>query len=123
MNRLALTSLITAGLALAACNNNEPEVVGGPTDPQAEELANAAPVKLPPAMVASHSYRCSGDNSVIYIDWYDDGSARVKKDRNSVGDKMTAAEGSSTLTGEGLPSLTGSADAGSVTYGGKSCKR
>ena len=34
----------------------------------ADELANAAPVELPPAIAASKTYRCK-DNSVVRIDW------------------------------------------------------
>jgi len=123
MNRLALTSLITAGLALAACNNNEPEVVGGPVDPQAEELANAAPVKLPPSIVASHSYRC-GDNSVLEIDWMTDGtenSARVTpKGSDTVRVAQPADGGAYAADGA---SLSGSPTATNITFNGKSCKR
>jgi hypothetical protein len=62
------TTLITlSALALAAC---EPETIRGgeQPDPMAGELANAAPVELPPAIAASKTYRCK-DNSLVQIDW------------------------------------------------------
>ena len=62
------TTLITlSALALAAC---EPETIDGNKrpDPMADQLANAAPVELPPAIAASKTYRCK-DNSLVQIDW------------------------------------------------------
>jgi hypothetical protein len=54
---LPLISAMALSL-LSACNNNdEPEVVGGPADPMAEKLANAAPIELPPSVKESHQYR------------------------------------------------------------------
>ena len=38
----------------------------------ANELANAAPVELPPAIAASKTYRCK-DNSLVQIDWLQGG--------------------------------------------------
>ena len=41
---------------LSACNkNDEPEVVGGPADPMAAQLANAAPVET------ENGKACAGD--------------------------------------------------------------
>jgi len=63
---------LAALVLLAACNPKPTTIVaGGPTDPNAEKLANAKPIKLPPAMLANKSYRCK-DNSLIYIDWFND---------------------------------------------------
>ena len=39
---------------------------------------------LPPSIAASKTYRCK-DNSLVYVDWLSDGSARVKKTREEVG--------------------------------------
>ena len=68
--RLPLLAL-AATLALSACKENT-IVENGPPDPMANELANAAPVELPPSITASKSYRCA-DNSVVYIDWLSNG--------------------------------------------------
>lgn len=61
------TLICLSALALAAC---EPETIDGNErpDPMASELANAAPVELPPAIAASKTYRCK-DNSLVQIDW------------------------------------------------------
>ena len=81
--KLYLPMIAMAGVALlSACNkNDEPEVVGGPADPMAEQLANAAPVELPPSVKATKQYRCK-DNSLYFVDFmtddktanFDDGS-------------------------------------------------
>jgi hypothetical protein len=114
MNRALIVTLVAAA-ALAGCDNGSNTIVQeGPTDPMANALANAAPVEVPPAITASKAYRCK-DNSLIYIDWLSDGSARVKKSR----DEYTAP----TVTpGEDGSPLSGTSDAASVTYSGQSCK-
>ena len=113
-------SLIVLGAAaLAAC---EPETIveGERPDPMKDELAKAAPVELPPAIVASKKYRCK-DNSLVQIDWLQgDKSAYVHGD----GQAQThlkpaeAAEGkpaSTDLTAEGGYALTGEAGANSIS--------
>jgi hypothetical protein len=66
--RVFATASVVALLPLAACNQ-EPEVINaGPPDTQAKDLAAAAPVELPPSIVASRTYRCK-DNSLVYIDF------------------------------------------------------
>ena len=79
----------------------------------ANAVANAGSVTLPPAIAASKTYRCK-DNSLVYVDWLSDGSARVKKDKNEVGTPVTPGS-------EGSP-LTGDPQAVTVTYNGQSCK-
>ena len=105
---------IVAAAALAGCDNSDHTIVSDPDgpDPMANAVANASAVQLPPSIQASKAYRCK-DNSLIYIDWLSDGSARVKKDRNEVGTTV--------VLGESAP-LTGDAKAASVTYNGQSCK-
>ena len=69
---------------------------------------------LPPAITAQKAYRCK-DNSLVYIDWYSDGSARVKAARNEAGTQVGApAEGATSP-------LTGDAKSASITYNGKTC--
>ena len=69
---------VAATLTLAACQQ-EPEVIETP-DPQAEALKNAPPVELPPAIVASRTYRCK-DNSLVYIDFMSNDTAFVRKEK------------------------------------------
>ena len=115
MNR-KLSLIIIVSAALVACDKESHTIVGGEQpDPMKEELANAAPVELPPAIAASKSYRCK-DNSLLYIDWYSDGSTRVKANKSEAGTQVPApAEGVK-------PTLTGDAKSSSITYNGQSCK-
>ena len=66
-----LSLIVLGGAALAAC---EPETIRGgeQPDPMKDQLANAAPVDLPPAIAASKTYRCK-DNSLVRIDWLQGG--------------------------------------------------
>ena len=130
MNRtLTLTAL--AALALTACKQET--IVGGQQpDPMKEELANAAPVELPPAIAASKTYRCH-DNSVVQIDWLaQDKGAYVHGNGQAQTHLKPAApvEGkpaSTDLTAEGGYGLRGSATASTVTLtlpgkGAQACK-
>ena len=102
-------TLLAAAAALAGCNNQAES---------ADEAENAAaanvPIVLPPSIAASHPYRCK-DNSLIFIDWMSDGTARVKTDRAEVGTPVPVG-------GEN-PTLTGDASAKTITYNGQSCNR
>lgn len=110
-----LTLLVLGAAALAGCNSESHTIVAnGAPDPMADQLANAAPVELPPSIAASKTYRCK-DNSLLYIDWYSDGSARVKTEKGTPGTQVPAPA-------EGVTSpLTGDAQASSISYSGKSC--
>ena len=106
---LTIMSLVAAA-ALAGCNNEDHTIVAGPTVD--DEPMNNVGVVLPPSIQASKTYRCK-DNSLVYIDWLSDGTARVKKSKDEVGGPVTPA---------GDPSLQGDAKAASITYNGQSCK-
>ena len=111
MTRTPLALALTAAAALAGCNQEDHNIVaGGPADPMGNQ-ANAD-VVLPPAIMASKIYRCK-DNSVIYVDWLSDGSARVRKDRNEVG--------TSVQVGDAGP-IKGTPEASAISYNGQSCK-
>lgn len=106
MKRILCSTLLIAAAALAGCEQ-ETIVADGPYDPQANATANTT-VTLPPAIAASKAYRCS-DNSLVYVDWYSDGTARVKAARNEVGTPATAED------------LKGDAQSPTITANGKSC--
>ena len=116
MKRFFCSTLLIAAAALAGCEQDT-ITAEGPYDPQAN--ASNEGVTLPPAIAASKAYRCK-DNSLIYVDWYSDGSARVKNDRNELGTLVPAPpEGNATAA---APSpLQGTAEASSITYNGKTC--
>ena len=101
---------LVAVAALAGCNNEDHTIVAGPGGD--DQPMNNVGVVLPPSIQASKAYRCK-DNSLIYVDWLSDGTARVKKDRNEVGTTVAL--------GEGAP-LQGDAKAASITYNGQGCK-
>ena len=108
-----------SGLALAAC---EPETIDGnkKPDPMETELANAAPVELPPAIASSKTYRCK-DNSLVQIDWLaQDKGAYVHGDGQAQTHLKPAVpvEGqpaSGDLTAEGGFVLKGNPSASTVT--------
>lgn len=125
-------SLIVVGvLALAACKKET--IVGGETpDPMKDELANAAPIELPPAIASTKTYRCK-DNSVVRIDWLHQGKGAYVHGEGQAQTHLKPAEAvegqpaSSDLTAEGGWLLKGDAKAASVTLtmpgkGSQSCK-
>ena len=104
---------LAALLTLAACENQPETIAAGPNDPQADELAKAAPVELPPAIQASRTYRCK-DNSLIYVDFYTNNTANVRLgSREETPTRLTAPEAGQPYTAEGF-SLSG--NGASVTF-------
>ncbi len=106
---------VAAAVTLAACDSSDHTIIADPTgeDPQANAVANISQVQLPPSITASKTYRCK-DNSLVYVDWLSDGTARVKKSKTEVGTPVI-------VPGES-PVLQGTADAPAITYNGQSCK-
>jgi hypothetical protein len=105
-------------LSLAACGSSEPEVLNQ-YDPQEEALKNAAPVQLPAAMIASRTYRCSPDNSLFYVDFYNDNTARIRTSREGAPVTLTAPGANAPYAGTGY---SVSANAATVQINGKSCR-
>lgn len=109
-----LLYIAVASLTLMACQKET-------IDPGAEKdkiaaanaAANSANVVLPPSITASKVYRCK-DNSLVYIDWLSDGSARVKANKNDRSTPVKAPAVGEPLVAEGY-SLTGSATASPIT--------
>jgi hypothetical protein len=91
-----------AALALLAACNSQPEtIVAGAADPNAEKLAAAPPVTLPPALSESHTYRCK-DNSLISVDFFDDHvTANLKPKEDAKPIKLTASEAGKPFTADG----------------------
>jgi hypothetical protein len=105
-----------AFFTLSACGDAPPEVVNS-YDPQAEALANAAPVQLPPAVTVSRTYRCS-DNSLAYVDFYNNNTAIFRRTQSGAATNLSQANGAGPFTAEGI-SVSGSGE--NVTINGKSC--
>jgi len=112
-----------AMLALVACNPETVTSGHGPQDDQQAELANAAPVELPPTVKSSKKYRCA-DGAVVSVDFLsDDLSAMVTPEKGSV-TALKAAEKGKPFTAEGY-AVSGTGSPVSITLPGKgsqSCK-
>ena len=117
MTRTTLAFALTAAAALAGCNK-------GDQTNAAADAANAAPIELPPAIVASKIYRCK-DNSVTYIDWLSDNkSANIRTEQNGTPVHVAAPEAGQPMVADGY-SLTGT-PTGAITLsrpgkGSQSC--
>lgn len=98
MQKTHLLAATAAVIALAACNS-EPEAINQ-YDAQAKALENAAPVELPPAITASRTYRCS-DNSLVYVDFYDNNTATLRTSRDGEPAMLTAEGGNPPYTAPG----------------------
>ncbi|WP_106639576.1 hypothetical protein [Allosphingosinicella vermicomposti] len=122
LKHLTVAASAAALLSLSACN--EPEVVtANAPDPQAEALANAAPVELPPSIQSTRTYRCK-DNSLLYADFYTNNTVKVRDKKGPEGTILTAPEAGQAYAAEGY-SLSGNGT--TVTYtapgkGAQSCK-
>ncbi|NWK98036.1 hypothetical protein DM806_20700 [Sphingobium lactosutens] len=116
---LPLIALASVAL-LSACNkSDEPEVVGGPADPMAAQLANAAPVELPPSVKANKQYRCK-DNSLLFVDFMsDDKTALLRTEKNGAATSLKAAEAGQPFTAEGGYEVKGSGNDVTITVPGK----
>ena len=119
----AAAASVAALLTLSACNSEPETIEANAPDPQEEALRNAAPVELPPAISASHTYRCA-DNSLLYVEFLTNDTARVRTERGGTPTTLTAEGGNPPYTAEGY-SL--SDNALTITYsapgkGSQSCK-
>lgn len=127
MNRLLTISAAAALIALGACNKtNEPEVIDTNPDPMASEIANAAPVELPPSVTDSGIYRCK-DNSVVYVDFLGDKTqANVRTAKDGPATHVKAEEAGKPMTGENGTSVLGSGKTVQIAVKGgaaQSCTR
>lgn len=119
-----ITLIAAASLGLlSACNqNDEPEVVGGPADPMAAELANAAPVELPPSVKANKQFRCK-DNSLLFVDYMsDDKTALLRTEKGGAATTLKATEAGQPFTAEGGYTIDGSGENVTITVPGKSAQ-
>lgn len=127
MTRIAPLTAVAALLALAACNkSNEPEVIDTNPDPMASQIANAAPVELPPAVTDSGIYRCK-DNSIVYVDFLGDKTeANVRTAKDGPATHVKAAEAGKPMTGDNGVSVSGSGKTVQIAVKGgaaQSCSR
>lgn len=126
MTRIAPLSAVAALLVLAACNNKQPEVIDTNPDPMANQIANAAPVELPPPVTDSAIYRCK-DNSVVYVDFLGDKTqANVRTEKGGTPTHVKAEEAGKPLTGGNGFSVSGSGKTVQIAVNGgaaQACNR
>ena len=117
LNRL-LPAAAVALLALSACNNKPTEVSSVTPDPMAAEIANRAPVELPPAIKKEVTFRCK-DNSLVYVTFFEgDKQALVKNSATGTPTKLTAEKAGDPLKADGYE-MTGTVKAVTLTQPGK----
>jgi len=132
IRKLSLIAVIAVSAAALGACNNEPIRGGEQPDPMKDELANAAPVELPPAIASSKTYRCH-DNSVVQIDWLSDNKGAYVHGNGQEQTHLKPAEpvegqpASTDLTAEGGYVLKGTAGASTVNLtlpgkGAQACK-
>lgn len=111
-----LTLALVAAAALAGCDQSDHTINGNaPYDPQGNGANSvAAPIEMPPAIVASKIYRCK-DNSLVYIDWLaGDLSANIRTEKGGSPTRLKADTAGGALMAEGY-SLIGLSTAKTVT--------
>lgn len=121
-NPSLIAAAAVALLSLAACENKPEEVSSTAPDPMASQLANAAPVELPPAISESVTLRC-GDNSLVYVDFFQGNKqVQLKTEKTGTATMLKAAEAGQPFEAEGGYKLTGTPKNVSVTLPGKDAK-
>lgn len=127
MTRTPLLLTIAVAAALAGCGENDPVVVGGPSDDPANQAPAAnGPVELPPSIAATKTYRCK-DNGIVSIDWLSDGKSANLRAGDAAVVRLAAPEAGQPMTAEAGYSLTGTAEGSTITLarpdkGSQSCK-
>jgi hypothetical protein len=116
---LPLIAAASLSLLSACGSNDEPEVVGGPADPMADQLANAAPVELPPSVLKSTQYRCK-DNSLLFVDFMSDGkTVNLRTEKTGSPTTLKAPEAGQPFTAEGGYEVSGSGNTITAKIPGK----
>lgn len=114
----AVTALaVVSFLALAACKPHSTTINQTDNDDMKTAVANAAPVTLPPSILATKTFRCA-DNSVVFVDFYSDNasaSLKPKKDASPILLKAPAA--GQQMVGAGGYTLDGKATDASIKVG------
>jgi len=117
-----IAAAAVALLSLAACENKPEEVTSTAPDPMASQLANAAPVELPPAIAETVTLRC-GDNSLVYLDFFQGNKqVQLKTDKAGPATMLKAAEAGQPFEAAGGYKLTGTSKNVNVTLPGKPAK-
>ena len=121
-NPSLIAAAAVALLSLAACENKPEEVSSTAPDPMASQLANAAPVELPPAIAETVTLRC-GDNSLVYVEFFQGNKqVQLKTEKGGPATMLKAPEAGLPFEAAGGYKLTGTSKNVSVTLPGKPAK-
>jgi len=122
MKNPLIAAAAIALFSLTACESKPEEVTSTAPDPMASQLANAAPVELPPAIAETVTLRC-GDNSLVYLDFFQGNKqVQLKTDKAGPATMLKAPEAGQPFEAAGGYKLTGTAKSVSVTLPGKPAK-
>jgi len=113
---LAAAAMLT--VSLAACDQKAETLTAQAPDPQADALAKAPKVELPPSIKASVTFRCK-DNSLVYVDFMSGNKIaefRTAKDAPYI--KLTADKAGDPLVADGY-SMKGTPESITLTQPGK----
>ena len=114
--------LLVALLALPSCGKPETEVIDTNPDPMANQLAQAAPVELPPAIKADKTLRCK-DNSLVYVTFFEgDKQAVVRTEQGGTPTMLKAAAAGEPLMAEGGFEMTGTPASVTLATPGKAAQ-
>lgn len=120
MKHPLILAATAAAFALSACGQDKPEQLDTRApDPLASQLANSAPIEMPPPVKASVTFRCK-DNSLVYIDFFQgDTQANFRATKTAVPIRLKAPAAGEPLVAEGGYKLTGSPESVTLTQPGK----
>lgn len=123
MTRTPLLFAIVAAAALAGCNKENHTIVAGSPD---DNVAAPTNVELPPAIVATKTYRCA-DNSVVTVDYLQGGTSANVHTKDGALASVKADAAGKPMTAEGGYSVDGSptgstAKIGVPGHSSQSCK-
>jgi hypothetical protein len=126
MTRTPLLIALVAAAALAGCNKKDHTIVAGDPGDNDANVAAPANVVLPPAIVATKTYRCA-DNSVAVVDYLQDGKSANVHGEGGQMTTVTAAEAGKPMTAAGGYSVDGTATGSTAKIGvpghpSQSCK-
>ena len=114
----ALAASLLLAMPLVACDQKPETVTTEAPDPQAAELAKAAPVELPPLIKATVTFRCK-DNSLVYVDFFSgDKQVNLRTAKEGSAVMLKADKAGAPLVADGY-SLTGTPKAITLSQPGK----
>ncbi len=118
--RLLPIAVAIAALPLAACNQEPETVTSRAPDPMESQLANAAPVELPPAIKAAKSMRCQPGNALVFVEFFQgDKLVKVRTEKGGPVTDLKAPEAGQPFVAEGGYKLTGTPTSATVELPGK----